>query len=62
MERKIDWVSLNPRTARNRLVKPDEAAEDFHRDVGTLGIQAQRNHAKLTEYVRQLDALRRGEA
>jgi hypothetical protein len=63
MSGKIDWVSLNPMPAPKALeLSPSGNASLFKRDVLPLGHEAERNHTRLSQYVSQLNALRRNEA
>ena len=59
MNRKIDWVAVHPITSNDEA--RGNGGEQFKRDVGVLGQEAERNHAKLTDYANRMNALRRGE-
>lgn len=60
MNRKIDWVAVHPIT-HNDEGSRTSAGESFKRDVSVLGEEAERNHAKLSDHVYRLNALRRGD-
>ncbi len=60
MNRKIDWVAVHPMNSNDEA--PGRfAGEWFKRDVGVLAQEAERNHAKLSDYASRMNALRRRE-